>query len=102
MAWNGSINDIETARKAGGSAIMADTLLGLSDSDLTTVATAQAAADAAVISPTRSICDYPIGIQCSRGFEVANAMGGTFGSTFAALEASLPDSTGHPRQMITG
>lgn len=100
--WTGSICDIEIARKAGGSAIMANTLLGLGTSDLLTVAAAQLAADAAVVASTRSICDRPLGRQCARGFEVASAMGGTFASTFAVLEASLPDSTGHLRQMITG
>ncbi len=100
MAWIGSVTDEETARKACGSAIMADLLLGLSDSDLTTVATAMAAATAANLSATRSICDRPIGQDCARGFKVASNFGGTFGSTFAVLEASLPSSVGHPRQMI--
>lgn len=102
MAWVGSICDQETARRSCGSAIMADTLLGLSDSDLTTVATAEAAATAANLSATRSICDRPIGQSCARGFRVAYNLGATFGSTFAVLEASLPSSAGHPRQMITG
>ena len=100
MSLIGSVCDEETARKANGSAIMADTLLGLSDSDLTTVATAMAASVAANLSPTRSICDRPIGQSCDRGFKVASNFGATFGSTFAALEASLPSSVGHPRQMI--
>ncbi len=100
MAWVGSITDQETARKACGSAIMADNQLGMVDGDLTTVATAMAAATVANLSATRSICDRPIGGDCARGFQIASNFGGTFGSTFAALEASLPDSTGHVRQMI--
>ena len=100
MAWIGSIADHETARKSNGSAIMANTLLGLVNGDLATVTTAKAASVAANLSPLRSICDRPIGQSCDRGFEVANNFGATFGSTFAALEASLPDSAGHPRQMI--
>ncbi len=98
--WVGSLCDEEAARKACGSAIMANENLGLGTSDLATVATAQAASVAAVAA--RSVCDQPIGIQCSRGFEIANNFGATFGSTFAVLEASLPSSAGHPRQMITG
>lgn len=100
MAWIGSITDQETARKVNGSAIMANTLLGLGTSDITTVAVARAAAIAANLSPTRSICDRPIGQSCDRGFQVANNFSAMFGSTFAVLEASLPSSVGHPRQMI--
>ncbi len=98
--WVGSICDEETARKACGSAIMADNQLGMVDGDLSTVTTAKAAAVVANEAATRSICDRPIGQDCARGFQVAYNFSGTFGSTFAALEASLPDSTGHVRQMI--
>lgn len=100
MSFIGSICDEETARKAGGSAIMADDQLGLGTSDLTTVAVAMAAATAANLSATRSICDRPIGQDCARGFQIADNFDGTFGSTFAVLEASLPSSAGHVRQMI--
>lgn len=102
MAWVGSICDEEFARKAGGSAILANTILGLGTSDLSTVAVAEAAADAATVASSRSICDWVLGQQCARGFRVAYDIGGTFGSTFAALEDSLPSSEGHIRQMITG
>jgi hypothetical protein len=103
MAWTGHISDTETARKAGGSAIMADINLALGTSNITTVAVAEAAATAAVNNlAVTQICDRVIGQQCARGFRIASNMGGTFGSTFAVLEASLPSSAGHIRQMITG
>ncbi len=100
--WIGSVTDRETARKANGSAIMANTILGLGTSDITTVAVARAAADTATYATSRSICDWPIGQQCNRGFLIASNLGATFGSTFVALEDSLPSSAGHIRQMITG
>ncbi len=100
MAWTGHITDEPAARRMNGSAIIADNNLGLVDADLSTVAVAMAAADAAVL--TQHICDRPIGNQCSRGFLVADNYDATFGSTFTAFYASLPDSTGHPRRAITG
>lgn len=99
MAWTGSICDQEIARRAAGSALIAENNLGLVSADLATVATAQAAADAAVL--TEQIADRPIGNQCSRGFKVASNMGATFGSTWAAFDASLPTTTNKQR-MITG
>ncbi len=103
MAWSGHIADIEIARRAGGSAIMADTRIAMADADLATVALARATAIANTNNlAITQICDRVIGQQCDRGFLIASNMGGTFASTFAVLEASLPDSTGHIRQMITG
>lgn len=101
-SWAGHIADRECARKSNGSAIMANTILGLGTSDITSLAVAKAAADAATVATSRSVCDWVIGQQCSRGFQIASNLNGTFGSTFVALEDSLPSSAGHTRQMITG
>ncbi len=98
MAWVGSICDEETARKACGSAILGDTQLGMVDGDLSSVAVAQAAALVGIAA--MQICDQCIGQDVPRGFQIASNLGGTFSSSFATLEASLPSSTGHVRQMI--
>ncbi len=95
-----SICDTETGRKACGSAIMADTTLGMVDGDLVSVATAQAAA--LVLIAGKQICDQAMFQDIPRGFQIASNLGGTFSSSFATLEASLPDSTGHVRRMIVG
>lgn len=94
-----SICDEPFARRASMSALIAEDNLGLVDADLATVATARTASDNAVIAG--SICDYPIGQQCSRGFTVASAYSATFGSTFTAFYASLPDNYDHKQRMIT-
>lgn len=102
LAANHSITDLETARKACGSAFMADAMDGMTDSDLTTAAGATVIANANVLLPSVHIADRCFIDQCGRGFQIANNLGGTFGSTFAVLEASLPTSTSHNRRMISG
>ena len=102
LAANHSITDLETARKACGSAYMADLMDGMTDSDLTTAAGATIIANTNVLLPTVHIADRCFIDQCGRGFQIANNMGGTFASTFAVLEASLPTSAGHNRRMISG
>ncbi len=100
MAWVGSICDSEIARRASSSGLIAQNILNLVDGDLATVATAQAACftnEAAL-----SICDRLYAVQCSRGFKVADNMDATFGSTFTAFYASLPDNNGNQQRMITG
>lgn len=98
MAWTGHVCDEPAARQMAGSGHIAEDNLGLGTSDITTVAVAMAAADAAVLE--QQICDQPIGNQCSRGFEMADNYNATFGSTFTAFYNSLPTST--PRRAITG
>lgn len=102
MSWSGHIADTELARRAGGNAIIADTDLGMGTSDLATLATAQAAATAnAANRALVQICDLAVVQQCSKAFKIGSNMSATFGSTFAAYEASLPDSTGHKRQLYS-
>ncbi len=98
--WSGSICDEPIARRASQSALIADEILGLSDSDLATVATAQAACF--VGEQNLSICDRLYAVQSSRGFEVADGQNATFGSTFAAFYASLPSNGDNRLRMITG
>lgn len=98
MAWIGSTNDEELARKAAGSALMGQTILGVTAGSLTDVATAQAAA--ATLGGAMSICDQIFIVPVQRGYQIADNMGATFGSTYAALYDSLPSSAGHIRQML--
>lgn len=103
MAWldTHSICDLPIAYRATRSAQMADTDLALGTSDLSTVAVAKAAcitnANAGYIG------ERQFGINCSRGMQAAYDQGGTFGSTFAALFASLPSNpTSGKAMMING
>lgn len=98
--WTGHIGDEPTARQMNGSSYIAENNLSIAAGSLSTVAVAEAAADAAVL--TQHICDRPIGDQCSRGFRVASDLSATFGSTWAAFHASLPDASGHPTRAING
>jgi len=100
MAWTGHITDEPAARRMNGSSYIAENNLAIAAGSLSTVAVAMAAADAAVL--TQQICDWPIGNQCSRGFQLADNYDATFGSTWAAFHDSLPDSAGHPRRAING
>lgn len=99
MAWSDShsICDVPIANRAAGSGHIGDDFLGMVDGDLATVASAQAAA--VVATAALQICDRPHGESCSRGFQIADNMGATFGSTFTAFFASLPTQT-HPMDMI--
>ena len=99
MAYTGSVTQEPFARRASMSALIADDNLGLVDGDLATVANAQAACVAAVAAG--SVTNIPIGDQCSRGFGVADNYGATFGSTFIAFYASLPDNNNNKQRMIT-
>ena len=98
MSWTGHIADQEAARLSSNSAYAAKNILGLVDGDLTTVATAQAAC--AVDEATKQIGDRIFSTQCQRGFKIASNFNGTFGSTFTALYASLPDNGSRSRRMI--
>lgn len=93
MAWSGHIADEPIAYRATRSAKMADVDLALVDADLSSVAVAQAACiSQANNTAVTHISDRQMGINCSRGMAAASAMGGTFGSTFTALFASLPSN----------
>lgn len=96
--WIGSVCDEPLAQKSAGSCLAGEDILGVVAGSLTDVATAQAAAVTAEAS--LSICDRIWSVPVSRGYQIADNMGATFGSTYAALYASLPDSAGHIRQMI--
>jgi len=98
MSWIGSVCDEEIARKSAGSCLAGEDILGVAAGSLTDVATAQAAAVTAEAS--KSICDRIWSVPVSRGYQIADNMGATFGSTYAALYASLPDSSDNIRQMI--
>lgn len=98
MAWVGSICDQELARKAAGSCLSGQNILGVQAASLSSVAVAQAAATAAEL--TKNIGDRIWAVPVNRGYTVASSMGGTFSSNYTTLYASLPDSAGHQRQMI--
>lgn len=99
MAWsNGYIGDEPTARKSAGSALGAQKIILVVDSDLSSVAVAQAAcaSKGALLHIADQIWIKP----CQRGFKVSSNYGGTFSSSFTTLFSSLPDSSGHIRTMI--
>lgn len=100
MAWSDthSICDLPIGQKANMQGNISFNFLAVVDGNMTTVATAKAAA--VTNNATKSICDQPIGNQASRGFDVANNMGFTFGSTTAAFTASGPSVYGHQARMI--
>jgi hypothetical protein len=93
-----SICDLPIGMKANMQGNVSFGILGVVDGDMTTVATAQAAAIAN--EADLSICDRIYGIQASRGFEIADNLGFTFGSTTAAFTASGPDVDDHKARMI--
>ncbi len=100
MAWSGHIADQEVARKSAGSALGAQKIILVVDSDLASVTSARAAcaSKGALLNIADQIWIRP----CQRGFSQASRMSGTFSSSFATLYGSLPDSAGHIRQMIQG
>lgn len=99
MAYTGSICDLEMARRSSSSGLLAQNILNLTDGNLATVATAQAACLANEL--TLSICDRIYGVQCARGFKVANGQSAAFGSTFTAFYASLPNNYDNQQRMIS-
>lgn len=99
MAWSGHVTDQETARRSSSSALIAQNILGLVDGDLATLASAQAAC--ATNELTKNIGDRIYATQCSRGFDVASNLSATFGSTFTAFYASLPDDYDNQQRMIS-
>ncbi len=100
MAWTGSICDMPAARKAAGSILTGQDILSVASSALSSVSAAQTAA--AVAEAAKSVCDRVYASNCSRAYQVAYNLGGTFSSSYSTLYASLPDTTGHHRQMICG
>ncbi len=100
MSWESthSICDLPIGQKANMQGNISFGNLGVVDGDMTTVATAQAAAVAA--NATKSICDQCIGYDASRGFTIADNMDFTFGSTTAAFTASGPAVYGHKALML--
>lgn len=100
MAWIGSITDRSMARKSAGSALFGQNVFSVVVGNLTSVATAQAAV--ATNALALSVCDRHLATPISRGYQIASNLGATFGSTYAAFYASLPDSAGYQRNMIQG
>lgn len=100
MSWTGQIGDEPFARRASQSALIAENILGLGTSDLSTLAIARAACFTQ--QATLQIGDQVFADDCSVGFLTASNLSGTFGSNFAALYASLPDNGGNQIPMIHG
>lgn len=100
MAWTGSICDQPAAYRAARSCNFGDTILGMGDSDVSSVAVAEAAAVAA--AEAGYVGEYFTGINTARGFRSASNQGGVFGSTMTALLASLPDNGGNTAMMVSG
>jgi hypothetical protein len=100
MGWQEahSICDLPIGQKANMQGNISFNILGVDDSEMATVASAQAAAVAG--EAALSICDRIYATQAVRGFTVANNMGFTFGSTTAAFTASGPEVFGHKARMI--
>lgn len=104
MAWTGHSADFCIAYRAARSAVLADVDLAMGTSDITTVANAEATALVNAANPAiNHVSQRQWGVNCARGFRMASNMGGTFGSTFSVLEASLPTNTaGAKCQAING
>lgn len=101
MAWTGSICDQPAAYRAARSCYYGDTNLAMGDSDVSTVAVAEAAAVAN--ANAGYVGERFGGINTARGFRVASNLGATFGSTMVALLASLPSNpNGNKAMMING
>ena len=100
MSWESthSITDLPIGQKVNMQGNISFGLLGVVDGNMTTAATAEAAALAG--EATLSICDRIYGTQAVRGFAVANNYGFTFGSTTAAFTASGPAVYGHKARII--
>lgn len=99
MSWSGSICDQPIAYKAAGSGHQAVVNLSIGDSDLSSVAVAQAAC--VTNQATKSICDRVFAANASRGFQIGSNMGGTFSSSKTTYFASLPTNN-NQSQMIQG
>ena len=97
--FSGSVTDIEVARKAASSVLQAQTLLGLVDGSMTTIATAQAQCDAGQL--LLSITDRNYAVHSDRAIQVGVNEGAAMGGTIATYLAALPDSAGHYRRMIS-
>lgn len=102
MAWldTHSICDLPAGYRAARACYFADTILGLGDADVADVATAEAACLTA--ANNGYVGERFTGINSSRGFRVASNLSATFGSTMAALLASLPDNDGNTAMMVSG
>lgn len=100
MSWEStnSICDLPIGQKANMQGNISINFLGVTNGEMATVASAKAAA--VTRNAAKSICDQPIGQQASRGFDVANTYGFTFGSTTAAFTASGPFVNGKRGRMI--
>lgn len=97
--WVGHIADQPIAYHAAGSGHQAVVNLSIGDSDLASVAVAQAAC--ATNAATKSICDRIFAVNAQRGFQIGSNMGGTFSSSKVTYFASLPTNN-NQSQMVQG
>lgn len=100
MAFTGSICDVEGARRAAGTILTGQNVLGVAASSLSSVATAQAAALTA--QNTKSVCDWVFARSCQRAYTLASNYGASFSSSYTTLYGGLPDSAGHQRNIFCG
>lgn len=100
MSWESanSICDLPIGQKANMQGNISFDILSVVNGDMTTVATAQAAALANELD--LSICDRLYGVDASRGFAIADGLDFTFGSTTAAFTASGPSVNGAQARML--
>ena len=100
MAYTGKVVDIEVNRKAAGSILQAQALLGLVNGSLTSLAAAQA--QCATGQALLSITQRNYAVHAQRGLTVAAAGGAAVsGGSIATALSVLPSSTGHQRRMIS-
>lgn len=101
MAWidTHSICDLPAAYRATRSCLVGDTNLAMVDADIATVGLAETTA-LANASEDLHVSELYFGVNTARGFRIASDLGGTFGSTFTALYASLPDNSGLNKSMM--
>jgi len=100
MAFSGSVCDVEGARRAAGTVLTGQNVLGVVAGSLSSVAVAQAAALTA--QSTMSVCDWIFARSCQRAYTLASNYGASFSSSYATLYGGLPDSAGHQRNLFNG
>lgn len=99
MPFIGHQCDAPAAYRATRSCLVGDDNLAMVDANLSTVAVAEATAEANALTLNIAESVY-FGVNVARGFRIASNLGGTFGSTFSALYASLPENSGLNKSMM--
>ncbi len=99
MAFLGSVTDVPAARRASQSTLQAQSLLGLVDGSLTSLAAAQAQCDTG--QALLSITDRNYAIHSKRALKIGdNFDAPVTTSSLAAFYAALPDHGDHELRMI--